>query len=1502
MASEAGRFSNLLRGRGRIALGVRVLAALAVVATAVTLSQTQHTRAAAADTPYSFLNEEFNEATFPPANWTTPEGTWSASCSVVSPETGCAAVATDTGGAAGLDQLQFNPSVGIPSNVQNLTLSFYSDFSPDSTTAGDSAGAYQASVPGDTDDFNLLASISGPQGTDATGTPVLHTIPLSNTNLPISFRWTSFGDSSTTTPETWAITNVTITGTVPATSYTLTANPISNTVYPHVVAGTPVTIALSGSSNPTGDPLEFSVDTPPTLGALGPITQVDNDDATVVYTPPALSCPDPDGTSGFLCSDTFTFRVHDTEGNVSTPAEVDLDVLPGGAGNEVPAVDAPPTESYTTLSQNGNLVQAADLTGAVTVGPSDFPDEIQLELQASTGTIDLTNGALAGVTFINGTSSDDSTIYMDGSVRNLNTALGQFLYFPPSGTTPTATIHMVPTDMGPTGGGPFTAGSEVTTTINGIVTNPPPSLALPTAALSIPTDAGPLTFPSGATTGFTLTDAGAAATTQDEVTISVSGGSLALPASDTSGPTQLVTVQSLGNGGTLEITGTVTDINEALHDLTFDPSGLPSETVTLTASAVDPDTQLASQQESISIDVIEAPYPFGATSFSTLEGTAATFWLCAAGPAGDALSFTITSGPSDGTLVADPSANPGVSGCSPTNNVEAFVYTPTSGYTGPDGFVYTVTDPTTGLESMDNAVAITVGPHVKPTAYDVSAFTTEDKAVTVELCAENPESSSTLAFDIVQPPADGTLTDAGPSSVNSCSQGNVAEDYTYTPNAGTFTTSGTDTFTYDVTNGTFSDPATATINVATLTPAVAGYSATVDEDSSIGLNLCATDPDVSAGATLSIVQPPGHGTLDQMVAPNNGPSCPTGYFNFGYERYVPNQLYSGSDEIGITASAGGYTSAESFIDLTVQKVEIPPTANAQTVTDIVPQPVAVALTGSSLQGSSLTFEVTSDPQDGTLSGTAPNLIYTPSSTNPPATDSFTFVASDGVADSAPATVTIDLVVPKLSSSVCYAGTAINAFDSEYNCAGSLSSVSSPEFGAIELAHTSGTPNEQLQLQETVTNESTASDTVTLTAPAGTAPWSFAYDVQGSDDTAPLTGPGLQVTLGPVGSGTDSVDIQIIVFAPSAIPAPAVVSTHVSAVSGNNPSVSTEVPIEVQDGTSTPTLTLAQADGSGGVSFPTSLSVSPPLFDGGPAGTVDIENGLNGTGINTFAIHAEVEAGSTPGVTPSFFLGTTNVTAAVLAGTEVITCYAAPIGCPPMSAELAPGSGSGYFSMEISTTSTIDGQGTQDFAVVQLSGSVGPDLWTTLPDIGTGVYEATPVTQVLSQPTELSGSASRTVYLQNDADVPDTFTVQAAETLAAGDTSVVSVGATPPGFYGDLGSATDVTRSITGAGYDVTIPAGDVVGLDLTDTAGATTASAPPRWCSPRPPSWTRPRSTPSRSSSPPTPTAPMRSSRGPTAPRSVPASTSRPIPARSAAASRPSTTSTSRTPPRSTSP
>ena len=57
----------------------------------------------------------------------------------------------------------------------------------------------------------------------------------------------------------------------------------------------------------------------------------------------------------------------------------------------------------------------------------------------------------------------------------------------------------------------------------------------------------------------------------------------------------------------------------------------------------------------------------------------------------------------------------------------------------------------------------------------------------------------------------------------------------------------------------------------------------------------------------------------------------------------------------------------------------------------------------------LTYSVATSPAHSTLSGTAPNLTYTPNSGYHGA-DSFTFRASNGINTSAPATVTFSIAV------------------------------------------------------------------------------------------------------------------------------------------------------------------------------------------------------------------------------------------------------------------------------------------------------------------------------------------------------------------------------------------------------------------------------------------------------------------------------------------------------------
>ncbi|MBX7068814.1 MAG: cadherin-like domain-containing protein [Microthrixaceae bacterium] len=83
----------------------------------------------------------------------------------------------------------------------------------------------------------------------------------------------------------------------------------------------------------------------------------------------------------------------------------------------------------------------------------------------------------------------------------------------------------------------------------------------------------------------------------------------------------------------------------------------------------------------------------------------------------------------------------------------------------------------------------------------------------------------------------------------------------------------------------------------------------------------------------------------------------------------------------------------------------PPQANPLAISTARQAPVPLVLTGADPEGDALAFEVTAQPTSGALSGTAPNLTYTPTA-GFSGSDQFTFTVSDGIYTSPPATVTI----------------------------------------------------------------------------------------------------------------------------------------------------------------------------------------------------------------------------------------------------------------------------------------------------------------------------------------------------------------------------------------------------------------------------------------------------------------------------------------------------------------
>jgi hypothetical protein len=87
-----------------------------------------------------------------------------------------------------------------------------------------------------------------------------------------------------------------------------------------------------------------------------------------------------------------------------------------------------------------------------------------------------------------------------------------------------------------------------------------------------------------------------------------------------------------------------------------------------------------------------------------------------------------------------------------------------------------------------------------------------------------------------------------------------------------------------------------------------------------------------------------------------------------------------------------------------------PVANAQTVSTAAGVSVSITLSGSDPEGSALTYAIVASPLHGTLSGTAPNVSYTPAIGYSGA-DSFAFRVNDGALNSTDATVSINISAP-----------------------------------------------------------------------------------------------------------------------------------------------------------------------------------------------------------------------------------------------------------------------------------------------------------------------------------------------------------------------------------------------------------------------------------------------------------------------------------------------------------
>ncbi|MCA9149304.1 MAG: tandem-95 repeat protein, partial [Planctomycetales bacterium] len=232
---------------------------------------------------------------------------------------------------------------------------------------------------------------------------------------------------------------------------------------------------------------------------------------------------------------------------------------------------------------------------------------------------------------------------------------------------------------------------------------------------------------------------------------------------------------------------------------------------------------------------------------------------------------------------------------------------------------------------------------------------------------------------------------------------NADGSFIYVPTA---SFSGTDSFTYQATDGTLtSNLATVTINVTGVNdPPVASADAyTAQEDTPLTIaasaGVLANDTDAE-GATLTatLVASPTHGTISLSA-------------NGGFT-YTPAAGYTGDDTFTYQAHDGTFSSSVMTVTITVAPVNDAPLAVNDSYTVVEDSVLTVAVADGVLKNDTdpdstgLTAQVVNNPLHGTLSlQTDGSFVYTPTA-DYSGTDMFTYEAMDASSTSNTATVVL----------------------------------------------------------------------------------------------------------------------------------------------------------------------------------------------------------------------------------------------------------------------------------------------------------------------------------------------------------------------------------------------------------------------------------------------------------------------------------------------------------------
>ncbi|MCA9188091.1 MAG: tandem-95 repeat protein, partial [Planctomycetales bacterium] len=347
---------------------------------------------------------------------------------------------------------------------------------------------------------------------------------------------------------------------------------------------------------------------------------------------------------------------------------------------------------------------------------------------------------------------------------------------------------------------------------------------------------------------------------------------------------------------------------------------------------------------------------------------------------GDTLTAQLATAPNSGSLVLNPNGS--------------FTYTPASGFTGTVTFTYTANDATRTSAAATVTITVSAATGAVPVAVadnyrvDVGDFLITDQTDGV-LANDTDTDSSSLTALLVSDASNGTLTL------------NNNGTFVYVPDTEFH---GTDTFTYEPSDGVnTSNVATVTIVVNTI-PVAAADSYNVNEDATLVVTtangVLVNDVDADDDPlTATKLSDPANGTLT--------------FSNSGTFTYTPNANFNGTDSFTYSADDGFSDSAVVSVTITVANVNDAPMAVAKSYTTDRNTTLTVVAADGVLNGASdldvndtLTAVLVQDVAHGDVTVESNGaFVYLPES-NFSGTDTFTFRVTDGVAQSAETTVTI----------------------------------------------------------------------------------------------------------------------------------------------------------------------------------------------------------------------------------------------------------------------------------------------------------------------------------------------------------------------------------------------------------------------------------------------------------------------------------------------------------------